>query len=1011
MDFTALAQPNNIYTIKIASFAALDSARVLAEQISKSAPMTVAIERWGSTYIVRAGETSVQEDLIPYLNTLHGSGYNDAMISSLPRAERSVVLEIPSGFSKEPTQAKKKSSNLLNLSQQQQTSVIRSGEPNQESVDNPVKSYKELEKKSGQTNLLELTTKKQVGTGRITRPEEIVEPQAPTGVSYEVAGQNLDRGWRGYRAGKCNEALDYFKEAEKNPDTSLEARMGLAYCYIKLDRREKAVPLLEDIVGKKYQTEETLPNLLSLLIEMKDYEKAAFYMTGLSEDEKEMWNKKIEERKNERLKRPPVSREFEIAKETHDTEALIKLTNVYKERLDRCIEPWIFYNAAQALSKSGQQEDAGRIYYSLLSACTDKWDLRIAAFYALKSISEYARMRPLVNDEMKRPDLPLKYKEQMSELNLNLLKERLSHVPDNTPESAALADEILAIDPQDPDALLKSAWRNYNAKNYREAYEIFSKLSEKDPANNDYTLGLIYTLIGLNEEDRALGLLKRSGVEDRQKDKIESQIYFKIGSRFYEQKNYAESEMMLEKVLGIDPENKDALTLLAWTFYNRGDYNRALSLFLPVYEKEKESKIAEAILNTYDKLGRQKDAVRFGYETGTSGDEALREVSGSYFASHDMPIIAAQMNNDPEAPYHNADTASAEFLPGFSHKSGDSGISELNMLAFPVIFSYPFRWGNDIRFSFTTQWLYSGSAPSSPFVGTAPLGRPQRRGLINSAWVFTPEISFEKEGDINLNFDLGTTPLNGPVFPLPTFSLGLKQDRWRLNIHQHPVTQSILSYVGLEDPYGGREWGRVLRSGAEAEINLIPSSHYWLTVIAGYDYYWGNNVKGNNAFNGTVSAGRTFARKSLDFSLGLFLTTQHFERNSNFFTFGQGGYFSPDIFLMTGPTLRITTKPYKSYYLNAEGTVGYLYFRTEDSPFLPLGGNTSTGEFKGESTSRVGFNFNMEALKLLTPHTALGVYGGVNQSADFTEWSAGLTLRYYISSRNGFVTSKSNNVW
>ncbi len=1004
MDLPALAEPQNEYTIEIASFANLDSAAAFANLVSKKVVITVTVERSGNSYIVRAGSSGIKGALVSNLSTLKESGFRDATIVSLPKSERHVVLEIPSGRSADTAPENNRNSNVLTLSREQHSSDVRSVSPNQESIEQSPGSDTVSESKSGQTNLMDVLRKEQLGTGRVTSSEEITDV-----VSFDEARQYLDRGWRGYKAGMCSEALNYFKEAEKNADTLSEARLGLAYCYIKLDRKADAAALLELIVGQNYQIKETLPSLLNLLIEMKDYDKAALYILALGEGEREEWRKIIEERKSRRQEQPLISRQFARAKKTHNTEALIGFVNDYKNRLDRCNDPWIFYDAANILDKSGRKEEARRIYYSLLSACADDWDLRIAAFYGLKSNSVYSEIKPLIGEEMKRAGLLPKYKEQLSELYLNVLKERLSVALDDTAQAEELADEILAIDPQDPDALLTKAWKYYNAKNYWEAYEIFSYLHEQHPANDDSTLGLIYVLIALNEEDKALGLLRESDLEQAEKNKIESQIYLKIGNRLYEQKDYAGSERMLERVLSIAPENKDAQTLLAWTLYGKGEYDRALDIFLSVYESEKEAKIAEAILNTYEKLGRRNDAIRFSYVAGKGGGKDFREVSGSYFASHNMFLTAAQINPDSDAPYSNSDKLYFEFRPWFGHKTGDSGISELSVFSLSAGFSYPFKWGNDVRFSFTTQWLYSGRTPEAPFVGTAPKGNPQIRSLINSLWVLTPNISFEKEGVINLDIEVGTTPLNGPVYPLPTLTFEMKQDRWRINLHQYPVMESILSYTGLKDPYGGREWGRVLQTGAEAELNIIPSSPYWLTLLAGYDYYWGDNVKGNNAINGTVSAGKTFSRNVLDYSLGLFFTTQHFERNSNFFTFGHGGYFSPDVFLMAGPTLGIKTKPYKSYYLNAEAAVGYLYFRTEDSPFLPLGGKDSVGEFKGESTSRIGYDFNIEALKLLTHHTALGVFGDVNQSADFTEWSAGITFRYYVSPRTGFVSSKSDN--
>ncbi|MEQ9619607.1 MAG: cellulose synthase subunit BcsC-related outer membrane protein [Deltaproteobacteria bacterium] len=1007
----ALAEAQNIYTIQIASFTDLESAKRLAERVSRLLPITLSIKKSGDEYALRAGESSDKQGLAPYINTLKEAGYNSATLLYLPAAEGLTVLMIPPGVSKEPVSWEKRNPGVLKLSQAPQPAEIKAGGSKRESPEETVREEPEPDKKKGQTNLLDIKKREQQGTGAIKNPEQFRDADVPAKASRADAEQNLNRGWKGYKAERCNEAVEFFKQAGSHPGTSLEAGLGLAYCYIKLNEKERAISILEELLVKQYLVEQTLPVLLNLLIEQNQYGKANLHISKLGNRGKKEWEKKIKESKSRKPLHPSISNEFKKAEKSNDTAALISLTRKYQDRLNKCMEPGVFFKAGEMLNSQGRKDEAREIYYDLLAACLNKWDLRVGVLYELKSLLEYSEINKLIDAEMKRGGLPGDYKQRVNELKIDVLKERIAGISHDEEKITTLADAILLINPQDPDALLVKGWHSYNANNYEEAYEIFSKLHERDPSNGDFTIGLIYALIELNEEDEALGLLEQSSIETGEREKIENKIYLRRGNKLYEEENYAEAEAYIEKALVIDPENQGARTMLAWILYNRNKFNQALPLFIALFEKTRDSTIAEAILSTYDQLGKRKEAINFSYEIGRTSDESLKKAAGKYLAASGMPITASQIDSDPEAPYHNIDKPSFEFNPSYGHKSGDSGISELNDLAFPAVFSYPLKWGNDIRFSFAPHWLYSGDAPSSPFVGTAPDGGPKRRDLINSIRVFTPEISFEKEGYINYSARLGVTPLNGPVFPLPTFSFEAEQNRWRLNIHQESVKESILSYVGLEDPFGSREWGRVLKTGAEAELSLTPVPRYWFSIIGGYDYYWGNNVKGNNAVYGTVSAGRTFNKHEFDISLGLFFTSEHFERNSNFFTLGHGGYFSPEIFIMTGPTLGIVTRSYKSFWLSAQGTVGYLYFRTEDAPFLPLRNDKSDGEFKGETSSRIGFDINIETLKLLTPHIALGAFGDINRSADFTELSAGLTLRYYLFSRTGLAPSKSNDLW
>jgi len=755
--------------------------------------------------------------------------------------------------------------------------------------------------REGQPNILELEQREQPGTGLIRNPEEKpkdkpreepkkVQP-AQTITPQDKGRQSLTKGWQSYKAGRYGEAITLFRSASEQPQTSLEAKLGLAYSYLKLQNREKSTSLFTELVKKKFHIGETLPNLIDLLLQKREYDKAAHYVVQLKGREKKLWKRKLDESK------------------------------------------------------------------------------------------------------------------------ANLLREKLASVHFSSAEARRLADEILAIDPEDASASAAKGWWYYHNREYSEAYETFSALYERYPAKEEYALGLVYAQIELNEDDNALKIIEESRVNDQEAKKIKSQIYLKKADSAYKKKDYAEAGNHLQKLLVLEPENAGAKSLLAWTLYNQSNFDEALPLFLDVFEKKKEPEVAEGVIYSYEKAGRSKAALDFSREIARSKDESLREVSANYFFAKEMLVSAATVHSDPDTPYYNADKSWLDSSPFFRHKSGTSGFSRLNEVAIPVSMPYPFGSANIVRLSFITQWLSSGDSPPLPFAGSFTPGETQERGLIDSLWVFTPEIGFEREGYTKYSFSLGITPLNGTVYSVPTFCAEARQGLWNFNVHQNSVRESILSYVGQDDPYSGREWGRVLKTGAEAETTLVPFPYYWITLAGGYDYYWGNNVKGNNEIHGTVSFGKTIEKNIGNISLGVFVSGQHFQRNSDFFTFGHGGYFSPELLVIAGPTLSFETKPREAFWLSGQASVGFLYFRTEDAPFFPLRSGNSDGEFDGNSSSQVGFTGKLEGLKLLTPHFAGGFSSYINRSADFTEWSAGLTIRYYFDSRFRLLPQQRNGAW
>lgn len=585
-------------------------------------------------------------------------------------------------------------------------------------------------------------------------------------------------------------------------------------------------------------------------------------------------------------------------------------------------------------------------------------------------------------------------------------KHKLDNINYDSPEANIIADELLAIDTDSKEALNVNAWRQYNNKNYESAFNIFSKLHEKYPENKDYATGLIYSLIQLDQEDQATKVLYKTKISSSEKKKIESIINLRIGNKFYNKKDYQQAKLYFDRVLELDPDNEAAKSLNAWILTNTGKSQEALNIFNELYNKEKKPEIAEGIIINYEKLGNINEAIKFSKEIAKNDDTKFKRISSDYLSRNDLPITAAQINSDPSTLYHNADKFSFETTPYYRFKSGSSGTSELNEFSTPLSFSIPVPSGGNFKFLFISHYLDSGNSPSSPFVGTAPDGGPQLHDLETSLWVFTPQISFEQEGYANYKFDLGLTPLNADIDPLPTFSAEAKSNFWRINLHQKSVKESILSYVGLADPYGDREFGRVLRTGAEGELNFSTQSAYWLSIIGGYDYYWGKNVKSNNALNLNISIGRTIEKYGNDLSFGIFTAYKHFSRNLDFFTFGNGGYFSPENFIISGPTLRYVTKKYKTYWLDTQVSGGILYFKTENAPFFPRG-DDSLGEFDGDSSLEFGFNVKMEALKLVNKHFEIGGFSSINRSSDFTEFIGGLKFKYFPSARNSIVSTQN----
>jgi Tfp pilus assembly protein PilF len=872
-------------------------------------------------------------------------------------------------------------------------------------------SYTLAKTKSGEKekqNHLKRLIKKDYAGIRLITPREKKKSVSRKANHPDEGREYLSKAWKEYSKGRYEKASILFTKASKYKSVNLEAEFGLAYCYIKQNKFKKAIPIFEKLVKRRFRLNETIPELIDLLLHEEEYEKANLYLARLNLKDKRKWEK--------RVRIGLLNRRFKKAEKTKNIKLLKKITKEYDKELKKCSAPIVFYNIAQLLAQGRAKKEAVSIYHGLLSACLNKWDLRLGIFYELKSILKFPEIEIMIENELTRSGLSLDYREKIIRLKTDILKERLAKISPFSPEAERIAEQILSINPEDSVAFSSIAWWYYRKKEYKKSYPIFLKLYQKYPENKDYTLGLIYNLMGFGREDDALRMVKRSGISKEEKRKIEREIYLNKANRAYELRNYIRAKEYLRKVLAPDPGNIKAKELLMWCLYNQGELELALPLFLGYFERQKSSDIAEVILDIYEKLKRRKEAINFAKKIGTLSIPSLNEISANYLFKQEMPVTAAQIYHDPKNFYHNADKPWINLSILYKHKSGTLGFSKLKRVILPFTIFYPIHSGNKLRFSLFTERLLAGFSPNAPFAGNYYKylsGGSKRHDLITSLWVTSPQVGLEKEGYISYVIRLGTTPLNGPISPIPTI-LAQAEGRgfhlnWRLNIHQYPVEESILSYVGLRDPYSDRKWGRVLKSGIESEFifKLFP---YRISFNMGYDYYWGRNVLKNHKVQGEMAAERRFSENIGDISVGLFFKGEYFQNNSDFFTFGHGGYFSPQRLFMVGPTIHFETKPYKSSFIDTRVAIGYLDFHTKSASYYPLNNERISsklfGKYEGEDFSGFGYNIQLQGFKLITPNLATGILFSIDKSSDYTEWLSGLVLYYFLDSRFKLLPKK-----
>jgi tetratricopeptide (TPR) repeat protein len=161
--------------------------------------------------------------------------------------------------------------------------------------------------------------------------------------------------------------------------------------------------------------------------------------------------------------------------------------------------------------------------------------------------------------------------------------------------------------------------------------------------------------------------------------------------------------------------------------------------------------------------------------------------------------------------------------------------------------------------------------------------------------------------------DLGLVALGMPV---PRWVGGWRWDRWQADGHHLGIelsrraeTGTLLAWAGAVDPVSGEAWGGVshtaltLRGGVPLLPARAADEPGWLGGTlreASLDaslhlgYLDGRNIAANTVVQWRGSLGlRLIDRADLRLASGLNLDLWHYQRNEGFYSWGHGGYYSP----------------------------------------------------------------------------------------------------------------------
>lgn len=453
--------------------------------------------------------------------------------------------------------------------------------------------------------------------------------------------------------------------------------------------------------------------------------------------------------------------------------------------------------------------------------------------------------------------------------------------------AAARLDALLAQAPDDRELRIARAELEASAGRPRIARDLYATLVAERP--DDLDTRLEYARALTDSGDRELARLQLQSVAELAPDD-NVELHMSIARRQLALGDGAAASASAERVLALAPHRTDALLLAGRARLMERDFAGAHEYFDRAddggdIDVQRDARIARAELDA-----RRRHWMASGFES--------------------------------------------------QHKPGDAGISQFDAIVVPTLWSYGYDYERRLTVRADAVSVEAGTL-SADFDTAALLGTVQAAGPLAAR----PYRNDTQEGlslgliysTDELTADLGTTPLG---FLLPNIVGGVAwSPDWHgidftIGLDRRAIKSSVLSYAGMRDPITGREWGGVVTTGPYVEAGWYRE----LVSVAGslrYSQIEGTNVLDNDFFGMRGAADWKFwSSSALQAFVGAVVNVWTYGHNQQNYTFGNGGYYSPDSYVSLSIPVEVQGA-WRGWSYRLRASISYSDSTIERAPFYP----------------------------------------------------------------------------
>lgn len=452
---------------------------------------------------------------------------------------------------------------------------------------------------------------------------------------------------------------------------------------------------------------------------------------------------------------------------------------------------------------------------------------------------------------------------------------------------------------------------------------------------------------------KALENFKNACKENRTHDCVEGKAYSIAKSNMlYEEIKNNKMDILLSlnkrgktvkcyeyaKIMSLDYQDKSIYTIGAWCAYNASLYAEAVDMFektnlnifnesyglalslIKIGEKDRAKNVIEK-----HKVSRKNVEKKANIYALLGKSEKAKSIFIDIDASYYKKEILAMDRNEKYGTLEESNINQGVF---FSQNKDGQSIIFLDKRSVPLNFNYDVSDKN--------MFFYG-------------LIEPMRLSSYNVVYRIQDDItsigntrdsvalSFGIKNE-NLDIEIGSTPIGLEIPAHLTARISAFNAINNFYIYgtliQRQINETLLSYVGVKANNNNNryKWGRTIKRGIETGMSYSDEMEYSLN-LSYYPEIFGYNTVSNSEKKASLSILHPFTVEDyVFFDIGVMGLYNSFDRNSNLFSYGQGGFFSPQKFHMHTVFADIGRYVGDDLYYRLQTSVGYQSYSVDDTP-------------------------------------------------------------------------------